>query len=148
MIRRIARFLLRREIGALRAENAAFAKEARDLDMEATRLHCENVELRKRALRPDPTPAEARMLAIVRANPGLLAPDLGMLAHRDDCDRARADAVAEHGEAYATSGWWNRPFSRGDHMPSEASRALQTLHKKNLVRREKAGNTFRYWVNE
>lgn len=161
MIRRLLRTLttdvdgLRARIAYLEGENGRLADLRDHYKAEADALHAlhdravdERDRLRALAGNTAATPTEARMLDIVRANPGMLAPDLGMLAHRNNCDRERAKAVAEHGEAYAESGWWNHPFSRGDYMPTEASRPLQTLHRKGLVRREKAGQTYRYWPTE
>ena len=135
MIRLILRdlFPTRAQVGALRQrvhelerENKALGEayartntyNAR-LHDECERLEAENADLRKRALRPTPTPGEARMLEIVRANPGLIASNLALIAFRS--------------EAFKTT-------------VSDAARPLQALHKKSLVRRERSGNTYRYWV--
>jgi hypothetical protein len=90
----------------------------------------EIADLRKRALRPTPTPGEARMLEIVRANPGLEAPKLGMLALAVEHPSMTMET---HGSVYLA-------YANGE------SKFLSTLFKKSLVRREKSGNTYRYWA--
>ena len=117
---------LRQRVHELEKENAILLRAVEDLRGtlnhnldRADKLSAEVDALQKRGLRPTPTPGEARMLEIVRANPGLIASNLALIAFRS--------------EAFKTT-------------VSDAARPLQALHKKSLVRRERSGNTYRYWV--
>ena len=142
---------LRQRVHELERENKALGEayartntyNAR-LHDECERLEAENADLRKRALRPTPTPGEARMLEIVRANPGLLTAQL--------CDLARPGTIAvelekyrrEYGEPPANSWLLTGAQTRSE----DEAQYLTGLHKKSLVRRERSGNTYRYWVSE
>lgn len=142
MIRRLARLILRRELGALRARvHALEAKVVSVTDMAAhfkaevdafhamhSRVVDERDALQKRAPRPDPTPAEARMLEIVRANPGMDGPSLGV-------------------RAWAPDEGWHSSLEQPELTKLHAAH-LTALYRKSLVRREKAGNTYRYWSVE
>jgi hypothetical protein len=130
---------LRVRIAELEHENKALGEAyARvssynaNINAECERLEREIADLQKRALRPNPTPGEARMLEIVRANPGLESPKLGMLALAVEHPSMTMET---HGSVYLA-------YANGE------SKFLSTLHRKSLVRREKSGNTYRYWVNE
>lgn len=135
-------FPTRAQVGALRARVHELERDSRYLtheyngavavlalrEAEIARLTADVDALTKRALRPDPTPSEARMLAIVRANPGADSMALGTLMRFPDGE--------DHSclEDYAGV--------------SRCAGYLTALHKKGLVRREKAGNTYRYWSVE
>ena len=123
---------LRQRVHELEIENRDLASDLRDQKMKQQHLINEHHALTKRALRPDPTPGEARMLEIVRANPGLESPKLGMLAL----------AVEHPSMTMETHGGVYLAYANGE------SKFLSTLFKKSLVRREKSGNTYRYWVSE
>jgi hypothetical protein len=101
-----------------------------NISAECDRLEAENADLRKRALRPAPTPGEARMLEIVRANPGMESSKLGMLAL----------AIEQPSMTMETYGSVYLAYANGE------SKFLSTLHRKSLVRREKSGKTYRYWA--
>lgn len=110
---------LERENARLRDQEQTLIEERDDARGDVEKLSAEVDALQKRGLRPTPTPGEARMLEIVRANPGLIASNLALIAFRS--------------EAFKTT-------------VSDAARPLQALHKKSLVRRERSGNTYRYWA--
>lgn len=118
--------------------------ERDDARGDVEKLSAEVDALQKRALRPTPTPGEARMLEIVRANPGLLTAQL--------CDLARPGTIAvelekyrrEYGEPPANSWLLTGAQTRSE----DEAQYLTGLHKKSLVRRERSGNTYRYWVSE
>lgn len=130
---------LRQRVYELERENAhnalaveAYKSQLDDVRRDLARMYADRDALAKRALRPTPTPGEARMLEIVRANPGLEAPKLGMLALAVEHPSMTMET---HGSVYLA-------YANGE------SKFLSTLFKKSLVRRERSGNTYRYWVNE
>lgn len=143
--------VLRQRVHELEKENAILLRAVEDLRGtlnhnldRADKLSAEVDALQKRALRPTPTPGEARMLEIVRANPGLLTAQL--------CDLARPGTIAvelekyrrEYGEPPANSWLLTVAQTRSE----DEAQYLTGLHKKSLVRRERCGNTYRYWVSE
>lgn len=153
MIRLILRDLFpgRSAVGVLRQRvhelerEIVYLRDERDGAIAVLTLReSEIATLQKRALRPDPTPGEARMLEIVRANPGLLTAQL--------CDLARPGTIAvelekyrrEYGEPPANSWLLTVAQTRSE----DEAQYLTGLHKKSLVRRDRSGNTYRYWVSE
>ena len=135
---------LRQRVHELERENRELAEDVRLQKLKQQHLINEHHALQKRALRPTPTPGEARMLEIVRANPGLLTAQL--------CDLARPGTIAvelekyrrEYGEPPANSWLLTGAQTRSE----DEAQYLTGLHKKSLVRRERCGNTYRYWVSE
>ena len=128
---------LRQRVHELERENAhnalaaeAYKSQLDDVRRDLARVYAERDAIQKRALRPDPTPGEARMLEIVRANPGLTAVALGKLA-----------ITAMHPDV---------PWNEGDPVfaayANNEVKHISNLHKKSLVRRERSGNTYRYWA--
>ena len=95
--------------------------------------------LRALAGNTGPTAGEALMLGIVRETPGLMALEYGE-AH------AKASAAADLAET-PTSGWAKRVVEEGpDHWFIRRSASVLTgLHRKGFVRRDPAGQSFRYW---
>lgn len=82
--------------------------------------------LRAIAGNTDATPNEALMLNLVRGTPGLLAREYGAMFAKVD-------------PTYPT----NDP---NQWIIGNNAKHLSALHRKGLVRREQAGQTYRYWV--
>lgn len=108
---------------------AALEGERREHQAEVERL-------RALAGNTKPTPAEAQLLDVVRANPGALAKEIGRAA------------LIKGGPPD-----WIRNATDRDTWPwdghiADACRPLTSLHRKGLVRRERDGQTYRYWPTE
>lgn len=153
MIRRLLRTLttdvdgLRARIAYLEGENGRLADERdrwrRDFESEAAahsksiddldELEAENGRLLALAGNMAATPAEAALLDVVRVNPGRTAPEYGRLV-------MGTEKPAHWREEFG-------PWPNSD-MVGRESKPLTSLHRKGLVRREKAGQTYRYWPTE
>lgn len=98
--------------------------------------HEEITRLRALAGNTKATPAEVELLDVVRANPGALARDVGRLLLLKDGPPS-----------------WIRGYSDEDTWPwpghiADAVKPLTSLYRKGLVRRERDGQTYRYWPTE
>lgn len=127
------------DVGALRAEledmrgrlassqNAVAYNDRRvdEVYEEVYDLRAENDRLRALAGNTEATPGEAIMLGIVSESPGLLADEYGRMFAKVD---------PHYPTEYATV-----------YMVKNNAKHLTSLHKKGLVRRERAGQSYRYW---
>lgn len=135
---RIAELNEERDAALLLAGDFKF--QANDLCRELDDVTADRDRLRAIVGNTEPTPGERLMLDIVRGAPGLLALEYGE-AH------AKALAAADLAETPG-SGWARRVVEDGpDHWFIRRSASpLTGLHKKGFVRREKSGQTYRYWA--
>lgn len=89
----------------------------------------------------------ARILDIVRANPGRTAPEYGhAISLRYRAENLSAWQAENPGKTPPE--WLTRESEPGDYSVALNSKPLTSLHRKGLVRREKAGQTYRYWPTE
>lgn len=153
MIRRLLSTLIARlttDVDALRAENAHLSAMCEHYQHESTaleRLHdravAERDRLRVIAGNTGPTAAERAVLDVVATMPGAVAKDIGRAVWQAQADKARA----EHGDRPVHEYTWftREPY---DSDITDAVKPLSSLYRKGLVRREKAGQTYRYWPKE
>ena len=120
---RIAELESERDAALCRASD--FKSQADDLCRELEDVEAERDRLRAMVGNTEPTASERLMLGIVREMPGASTYDYGR-------------AFAKVDPAYPT----DHPYKA---IIDNHAKHLTTLHKKGLVRREKAGNSYRYW---
>ena len=120
---RIAELESERDAALCRASD--FKNQADDLCRELEDVEAERDRLRAMVGNTEPTASERLMLGIVREMPGASTYDYGR-------------AFAKVDPAYPT----DHPYKA---IIDNHAKHLTTLHKKGLVRREKAGQSFRYW---
>lgn len=90
------------------------------------------------------TASEREVLAVVATMPGALAKDIGrqsVVIYREKCRAEWADA--NPGKEPPTWAYFVGEIHDSD--IADAVKPLSGLYKKGLVRREKAGNSYRYW---
>lgn len=110
-----------------------------DAHHAADELREENTRLRALAGNANPTKSESDMLAIVRLAPGLLAKQYGAMHAAAD---VRSDLAKTPGDPWLL----DRLETPIEPWPAERyTPHLSSLYRKGLVRREKAGPTYRYW---
>lgn len=136
MIRQFVKTILTRlttDVAALRAENDRLTQERERCEANLNtmrQLHALSVDERDRlraiAGNTDATPNEALMLDLVRGTPGLLAREYGAMFAKVD-------------PTYPTD-------DPNQWIIGNNAKHLSALHRKGLVRREQAGQTYRYWV--
>ena len=134
---RIAELESERDAALCRASD--FKNQADDLCRELEDVEAERDRLRAMVGNTEPTASERLMLGIVREMPGLLAKEYGAAC-------AKAEAVAFLAEN-PNAGWQRKVVDSGpdEYQIALSAKILTGLHKKGLVRREKAGNSYRYW---
>ena len=122
---------LRDELARMADARDQFRREVERLSWELNRATEERDRFRILAGSTAPTPAERAVLDVVARMPGALAKEIG---------RAIVEADGPPPWAVGVPNW------PGDAAIAEAVKPLTALHRKGLVRRERAGQSFRYWI--
>ena len=108
-------------------------------------LTYENVHLRSLAGNTEATASEQAVLDVVARMPGALAKDIGRDVSVAVKARLREAWCAEH-PGQTPNDWMYFVRAPGDNDIADEVKHLSSLHKKALVRRERAGQSYRYWV--
>lgn len=132
------------EVETMRSVAGKFKAEA-DIICRAHRGVVEERDrLRAMVGNTGPTASEREVLDVVATMPGALAKDIGrqsVAIYREKCRVEWTDA--NPGKEPPT--WAFFVGEIHDSNIADAVKPLSALHKKGLVRREKAGNSYRYW---
>lgn len=153
------------DVGALRAENVDLRAELEDMRgrlassqnavayndrrvdevyEEVYALRAENDRLRTLAGNTEATPAERTVLDVVATMPGATANEIGKAASIAGKAKLREEWTIEHPNT-VPSDWMYFMREPSVYDITGEAKHLTSLHKKGLVRRERAGQSYRYW---